>query len=94
MQVTSSMHKHYPSDLVEAEWLLCETLIPLAKSGGRPRKHDMRAILNAILYLQRTGCSWRMLPHDLPPWQTVYDYYNRWRRDGTWQSVCNLINRE
>jgi len=88
------MHKHYPSDLAEDEWLLVETLIPLASSGGRPRKHDMRAILNAIFYLERTGCSWRMLPHDLPPWQTVYDYYNRWRRDGTWQSVRTLINRD
>ncbi|MHB1354652.1 MAG: transposase [Anaerolineae bacterium] len=94
MSVISGMHKHYPSDLAESEWALVETLIPLAKSGGRPRLHDMRAILDAIFYLQRTGCSWRMLPHDLPPWQTVYDYYNRWRRDGTWQSVCTLINRE
>lgn len=87
------MRKHYPSDLTEDEWQLVEKILPLQKPGGRPRIHSQRSIVDAIFYLERTACSWRMLPHDLPPWQTVYDYYRCWRSDGTWQSIRNLVNR-
>ncbi|NLV74579.1 MAG: transposase [Chloroflexi bacterium] len=81
------MDKRYPSDLDDAEWQAVAAVLPLERPTGRPRKHDLRHIINAILYLQRTACPWRMLPRDLPPWQTVYDYYRRWQRDGTWQHV-------
>jgi len=85
------MHKPYPSDLNDTQWQLVENILPLDKQIGRPRKHNLRAIVDAILYQEKTSCSWRMLPHDLPPWQTVYDYYSRWRQDGTWQSILTLI---
>lgn len=71
--------KSYPSDLSDAEWQIIEPLIPPAKTGGRPCEQDMREIVNTIFYLLRAGCSWRMLPHDFPPWQTVYYYFAQWR---------------
>lgn len=73
----------YPSDLTDDQWELLEPLLPTAKSGGRPRSVDLREITNAMLYLLRTGCPWRSLPHDLPPWSTVWAYFRRWRDDGT-----------
>ena len=73
----------YPSDLTDAQWALIEPLIPPPKSGskagGRTRTVNMREVINGILYLLRSVCSWRMLPHDLPPWGTVHYYYRRWR---------------
>lgn len=86
--------KAYPSDLSDGEWSLIEPLIPPAKRGGRPRTTDMREVLNSIFYVLRGGCAWRMLPHDLPPWQTVYDYFRRWRQDGTWQHIHDTLRRE
>ncbi len=82
----------YPSDLTEQEWAILEPLIPPAKAGGRPRSTDMRAVINAILYLDRTGGQWRALPHEYPPWSTVWSYFRRWRNDGTWQRMhtCNF----
>ena len=79
--------KPYPSDLTDAQWAILEPLIPPAKPGGRPREVDMREVINGILYILRTGAAWRHLPHDLPPHQTVYDYYNAWRKDGTWERL-------
>jgi transposase len=73
----------YPSDLTDAQWALIVPLIPPAKPGGRERGVDMHEIFNGIVYVLRSGCSWRMLPHDLPPWGTVHYYYRRFRRDGT-----------
>jgi len=64
--------KAYPSDLREAEWALLEPLVPAPKRGGRPARHGRRAIVNGILYVARGGNPWRAMPHDLPPWQTVY----------------------
>jgi putative transposase len=64
----------YPSDLTDEQWQLIGPLLPKAKFGGRPRKTDVRLVVNGILYLLRTGCAWRMLPHDFPPWPTVHDY--------------------
>ena len=73
----------YPTDLTDAQWQLLEPLIPPAKPGGRPCKYAKREILNGIFYLLRTGCSWRMLPHDVPPGRSVYHYLRLWQMDGT-----------
>lgn len=85
--------KAYPSDLSDVEWLILEPLIPPAKSGGRPRKVCIREVVNAIFYVLRSGCAWRMLPHDFPAWQTVYGYFRRWRKDGLWAQM-NAALRE
>ena len=85
--------KPYPSDVTDAEWLVLRGLVPPAKTGGHPRTVDMREILNGIFYLTRSGCSWRLLPHDLPPWSTVYDYFRSYRKDGTWKKL-NAALRE
>lgn len=75
--------KTYPTDLKDTEWEILKPLLPDAKAGGRPHRVDLREILNAIFYRERTGWAWQMLPHDLPPAKTVYDYFNRWSADGT-----------
>ena len=85
--------KAYPSDLSDAEWFILEPLIPPAKPGGRPRKVCMREIVNAIFYVLRSGCAWRMLPHDFDAWQTVYGYFRQWRKDGLWAQM-NAVLRE
>ena len=81
----------YPSDLTDAQWALLAPLIPPAEPGGREREVDMHEIFNGIIYVLRSGCSWRMLPHDLPPWGTVHYYYRRFRRDGTWLNVHDRL---
>jgi putative transposase len=86
--------KPYPSDLTDAQWQLIQPLLPAAKPGGRPRKHDLRAIVDALFYLNREGCTWRALPHDFPPWRTVYDYFAAWRADGTWEAVNGALRRQ
>jgi len=87
--------KPYPSDLTEQQWKLIEPLIPPAKPGGRPRKVNMREVVNAILYLSRTGCAWRMLPHEFPPWGTVhYYYYRRFRLDGLWAKIHDRLREQ
>jgi putative transposase len=75
----------YPSDLTEQEWAILEPLIPPAKPGGHPRTTDIREVINAMLYLDRTGGQWRALPHEFPPWSTVWSYFRTWRNDGTWK---------
>src|SRR6476619_7385844 len=85
--------KRYPSDLTDVQWAIVEPLIPPAKSGGRPRGVDMREVVNAILYLNRSGCQWDMLPHDLPPKSTVYEYFAQWRDDGTWQEILDALRQ-
>ena len=80
------MRKPYPSDLTDEQWALIEPLIPVYEVG-RPREVDMREVLNAILYPNRSGCQRDMLPHDLPPKSAVYDHFARWRDDGTWQRI-------
>ena len=75
--------KAYPTDLSEQEWKVLEALLPKQRTG-RPRKYSQRQMLNALLYLLRTGCAWRMLPHDLPPWQAVYAYFRKLEREGVW----------
>ena len=79
--------KSYPSDLSDAQWEELAPLIPLAKPGGHPRTVDMREIINGILYVLRSGCTWRMMPHDLPPWSTAWGHFRKWRKDGTWERI-------
>ena len=84
----------YPSDLTDRQWSIIEPLIPPAEPGGRSREVDMREVVNAILYLNRSGCSWRMLPHEFPPWGTVHYYYRRFRLDGSWQLVHDKLREK
>ena len=77
-----SVKRSYPSDLTDAQWGLIEAMVPAVRGGGRPAEHARRRIVEAILYVVRTGCSWRQLPHDFPPWPTVYWYFKQWRADG------------
>lgn len=86
--------KPYPSDLTEAQWRLVAPSIPPAKWGGRPRAHDMHAVVNAILYILRTGCSWRQLPHEFPPWETVYRYFRQFQSDGTWTLIHDRLRSQ
>lgn len=83
----------YPSDLTDAQWAEIEPLIPPAKRGGRPRKTDMRAVLNAINYLLRTGCQWAYLPRDFPPKSTVYDYFWQWGQEDVWEKMHDVLRR-
>jgi len=84
----------YPSDLTDEQWKLIEARIPPPQPGGRPREVDMREVLNGILYLNRTGCSWRMLPHEFPPWGTVHYYYRRFRLEGLWPRIHDHLREE
>ena len=84
----------YPSDLTDAQWRRIEPLIPRAKPGGRPRTTDLRQVIDAILYLVRSGCSWRMLPRDFPAWGTVHYYYWKWRRCGLWMRIHDGLREQ
>ena len=86
------MRKPYPSDLTDEQWATIEPLIPVHKVG-RPREVDMREVLNSILYLNRSGCQWDMIPHDLLPKSTVYDHFAQWRDDGTWQRILDALRQ-
>ena len=81
------MRKPYPSDLTNAQWKILKPLIPPARPGGWPCEVDVREVLNTLRYQARSGCQWDMLPHDLLPKSTVYDYFAQWRDDGTWQRM-------
>ncbi len=83
----------YPTDLKYSEWLLLAQFFPTSKRG-RPRKWEMWQIINAILYVTRTGCQWRMLPKNLPPWQTVYGYFWRWTKSGVWKQINDELVRK
>ncbi len=74
----------YTTDLTDEEWRVLAPLLPPEKAGGRPRKYPIREVINGIQYVLRTGCAWRLMPHDLPQWQTAYQTFRAWRRDGTW----------
>src|SRR2546422_455654 len=89
-----SSRKVYPSDLTDEQWAIVGPMIPPAKQnprGGRPREVDMREVLNTLFYLDRSGCQWDMLPHDLLPKSTVYDYFSQWRDDGTWAKLVKAL---
>ena len=81
----------YPSDLIDAEWMLVQPLIRPAKRGGRPRTVNVREVLNAIFYVLSTGCQWTALPKDLPPRSTVWDYLDRWDWDGTLERIHHAL---
>src|ERR671916_24 len=81
------MRRTYPTDLSDAEWRCLEDHLPASYNYGRPRLHSPREILNAIFYLVKSGCAWRLLPHNFPPWKTVYHYFRAWRLDGTWERM-------
>lgn len=81
----------YPSDLTDEQWRLIEPLIPEPLPGGRPRSVEMRSVVNAVLYLNRSGNAWRMLPRDFGPWSSVYHYFRRFRDDGTWQRIHDTL---
>jgi transposase len=83
--------KQYSSDLSFEQWKILEPLIPPAKHGGRHRQHPMIRIINAINYKVKTGCQWRLLPKDYPPWRTVYEYFRNWSLDNTWQKIHDEI---
>ncbi len=86
--------KVYPSDMSDAQWNILRRLIPPAKSGGRPREVEMRQIVNGILYVVRGGCSWRMLPQEYGPWQTVYGYLRVFRRTEVWQKMHDALREK
>jgi len=92
MQPTT--RKAYATDLTDEQWAILEPLIPPSKEGGRPRTINMREVINTILYLNRTSCQWDMLPHDLLPKSTVYDYFAAWRGDGTWQRMMDAVREQ
>ena len=81
------MIKTYPTDLSDAEWECIEPHLPIPNADGRPRIHPLREILDAIFYIVRSGCAWRLLPHEFPPWKTVHHYFRTWRIDGTWRKL-------
>jgi putative transposase len=86
--------KPYPSDLTDAQWGFLEPLLPPASKWGRPRKNRLRDIVDAILYRNRNGCTWRALPHDFPTWRTVYNYFIKWAADGTWQAIHDALRAQ
>jgi putative transposase len=85
------MNRTYPSDLTDEQWPILDPLIPPTKHGGRHREVDIRRVVNAILYRNKSGCQWRMLPKDFPPWGTVYYYFAKWRDDGTLQRINDFL---
>ena len=86
--------KSYPTDLTDGQWAIVEPLIPPERGGGRHREVDMREVINALLYLDRTGCQWRALPHDFPPWGPVAYSFYRFRHDGTWQKIHDALREQ
>jgi putative transposase len=86
--------KPYPSDLKDEQWEVLKRYVPPPLSGGRPARYERREILNGILYVLRTGCAWRELPHDLPPWTTVYGYLRRWTRQGIWDWMAERLRED
>lgn len=92
-QESKKLRRAYPTDLTDEQWAVIEPLIPAPRSGGpgRKREVDMRAVVNTILYLNRTGCQWGYLPHDLPAKSTVFDDFAKWRDDGTWDGILHAL---
>ena len=84
----------YSTDLTDKEWAIIEPYVPQPKSGGRPAEHSRREIVNGMAYILRSGCAWRLMPHDLPAWSTVYDYFRLWRKDGTWERMNSALREK
>jgi transposase len=87
--------KRYPTDLTDVQWTQLAPLL-IKKSGrtGRPRKHELRSVVDALLYVLRGGISWRALPHDFPPWESVYDHFRRWKQDGTLERIHDALREQ
>jgi putative transposase len=81
----------YTTDLTDEEWHILEPLLPPEKAGGRPRTYPLREVINGIQYVLRAGCAWRLMPHDLPHWQTAYQTFRAWRHDGTWMRIHDQL---
>jgi transposase len=81
----------YPTDLSDSHWAVIRPLISASRPIGADRTTSMRAVVNAIFYRERSGCPWRMLPHDFPHWRTVYGYFRRWKDDGTWKRIKDRL---
>lgn len=96
MATTTTKRQRYPTDLTDAQWGNIEHLFASPKApgkgpGGRPRTYPLREIVDAAFYMARSGCSWRMLPHDFPPWKTVSYYYYTWLEAGLWKQVHDAL---
>lgn len=91
MQHQKEKRKKYASDMTDSQWNIIEPLIPPPKSGGRPREVDIREVVNAIFYINKSGCQWRMLPNDFPKWKSVYRYFSQWKSDGTWKKIHDTL---
>ena len=89
----TSTRSPYPSDVSDKQWESISVVIPPGEERGRHRSTEMREVVNSINYRWRTGCVWRMLPHDFPPWATVYTYFRRWQRDGTLREIRDVLLR-
>src|SRR5271165_5431959 len=94
MTISTDVDKLYDTDLTDAAWALIAPMLPAARPGGRPRKINIRAVLNAILYLLRTGCQWRLLPREFPGWSTVYHYFRAWKNAGVWTCIQRSMYRQ
>ena len=91
---SSRLQRAYASDLTDAQWELLVPLIPPLKPDAAYHFHERREIVNAILYVLRSGCPWRLLPHDVPAWGTVYDYFRLWQREGVWDHVLEALRMQ
>src|SRR5919199_6490943 len=87
------MRKPYPTDLSDPEWECIEPHLPTPRAAGRPRRHSLREILDAIFYMLKSGCAWRLLPHEFPPWKTIHHYFRTWRVDGTWEQLHAALRK-
>src|ERR1700757_580618 len=83
--------RFYDTDLTDAAWTFVAPVLPTARPGGRPRTTNLRVVLNAIFYLLRTGCQWRLLPREFPPWPTVYYYFRRWEQESVWLTLLRSL---
>src|SRR5215211_2298681 len=97
---TNQSREVYPTDLNDKQWQVIAPLMPMAATKmegcprrGRPRLHSLREVLNAIFYVVKNGCQWRGLPHDFPPWQSVYHYFRLWRITGTWERINTALRQ-
>ena len=86
--------KSYPSDLTDAQWQKLSSFLPAPQPLGKPLKWEMYLVINAIFYLVKSGCQWRMLPHDMPPWQTVYYHFSKWQADNTWLLIHQALREQ
>ncbi len=94
MEQSTSPRQCYSTDLTDDQWQVLEALVPAAKKGGRRAKYERREIVNALLYLTKNGCTWRNLPHDLPPWSLAHYYFWHWKQDGTWHNIHDRLREQ